>query len=163
MLFRSIENNVRRKIITEHLIDPSFYENMSTLLAEIIKERKANALSYEEYLLKIANLVKQVNEGKADNTPKELKTQAQRALYNNLGKDVQLATLLDTAIIKSKRDGFRGNLAKEREVKSAIYNTLKNYSKSSDTITLGEPPEKYSLIPTVERIYKIIVEQKNDY
>lgn len=159
----TIENNVRRKIITEHLIDPSFYENMSTLLAEIIKERKANALSYAEYLLKIANLVKQVNEGMADNTPKELITQAQRALYNNLGKDVILATLLDTAIIRSKRDGFRGNLAKEREVKSAIYNTLKSYSKSSDTITLGEPPEKYSLIPTVERIYKIIVEQKNDY
>ena len=159
----TIENNVRRKIIKDHLIDPSFYENMSTLLAEIIKERKANALSYEEYLSKIASLVKQTYEGKADNTPKELKTQAQIALYNNLGKDVILATLMDSAIKKSKRDGFRGNLAKEREVKSAIYNTLKNYSKGSDTLTIGDPPVDYSIIPTVERIYKIIVEQKNDY
>jgi len=156
----TIENNVRRKIITEHLIDPSFYENMSTLLAEIIKERKANALSYEEYLKMIANLVKQVNEGKADNTPKELKTPALRALYNNLGKDVILASLLDIAIKQGKRDGFRGNLAKERKVKLAIYNTLKNYSKGGDTITLGEPPVDYGIIPTVERIYKIIVEQK---
>ena len=156
----TIENNVRRKIINEHLIDPSFYENMSTLLAEIIKERKANALSYEEYLQKIANLVRQVNEGKADNTPKELKTPAQIVLYNNLNKEVHLATLLDAAIKKSKREGFRGNLAKEREVKSAIYNTLKSYFNGSDTITVGEPPECYSIIPTVERIYKIIVEQK---
>jgi hypothetical protein len=45
-------------------------------------------------------------------------------------------------------------------VKFAIYNTLKKYSKDGDTINLGEPPENYSIIPTVERIYKIIVEQK---
>ncbi|HPT73049.1 MAG TPA: restriction endonuclease subunit R, partial [Candidatus Cloacimonadota bacterium] len=156
----TIENNVRRKIIKEHLIDPSFYENMSTLLAEIIKERRDNALSYEEYLKKIAALVKQVNEGKADDTPAVLKTPAQRALFNNLGKEVQLATLLDAAIKKSKRDGFRGNLAKEREVKSAIYSTLKQYSHGSDTLTVGEPPASYGIIETVERIYKIIVEQK---
>jgi len=156
----TIENNVRRKIIKEHLIDPSFFENMSTLLAEIIKERKDNAISYEEYLKKIAELVRQVNEGKADDTPKELKTPAQRALYHNLGKEAVLATQIDEAIRKSKRDGFRGNLAKEREVKSAIYTTLKQYSHGSDSISVGEPPVTYGIIETVERLYKIIVEQK---
>ncbi len=156
----TIENNVRRKIIKEHLIDPSFYENMSTLLAEIIKERKDNALNYEEYLKKIAALVKQVNEGKADDTPEELKTPAQRALYNNLGKDVHLATLMDIAIKKAKRDGFRGNLAKEREVKSAIYNTLSQYSKPEDSTLAVDAQAGYGIIQTVERIYKIIVEQK---
>lgn len=156
----TIENNVRRKIIKEHLIDPAFYENMSTLLAEIIKERRANAISYEEYLNKIAELIKQVNEGRGDDTPEELKTSAQRALYNNLGKDVKLATLLDAAIKTSKRDGFRGHLVKEREVKSAIYTTLKNYANGSDSISVGDPPESYGLIQTVERIYKIVVEQK---
>lgn len=156
----TIENNVRRKIIKEHLIDPAFYENMSTLLAEIIKERRENAISYEEYLNKIAELIKQVNEGRGDDTPEELKTSAQRALYNNLGKDVKLATLLDAAIKTSKRDGFRGNLVKEREVKSAIYTTLKNYANGSDNISVGDPPESYGLIQTVERIYKIVVEQK---
>lgn len=156
----TIENNVRRKIIKEHLIDPAFYESMSTLLAEIIKERKDNAINYAEYLKKIAKLVQQINEGKGDDTPEVLKTPAQRALFNNLGKDAQLAILIDSAIRKSKRDGFRGNLAKEREVKSAIYSTLKTYSKDNDTIALGDPPVSYGLIQTVERIYKIIAEQK---
>jgi type I restriction enzyme R subunit len=156
----TIENNVRRKIIKEHLIDPSFFENMSTLLAEIIKERKANAVSYAEYLEKIAKLVQQVNEGKTDDTPEILKTPAQRVIYNNLGKDERLAILIDTAIKKSKRDGFRGNLAKEREVKSSIYSTLKDYSKGMDTITLGEPPVTYGIVQTVESIFKIIVEQR---
>ena len=32
----TIENNVRRKIIKEHLNDPAYYEKMSTLLDEII-------------------------------------------------------------------------------------------------------------------------------
>jgi len=156
----TVENNVRRKIIREHLNDPAFFENMSTLLAEIIKERKANAVSYEEYLKKIALLVKQVNEGKAEDTPEVLKTPAQRALYNNLGKDGELAIMLDLAIRKSKRDGFRGNLAKEREVKAAIYNTLKAYTKAGETIQVGDPPVTYGINDTVERLYKIVVEQK---
>ncbi|MEW6242067.1 MAG: HsdR family type I site-specific deoxyribonuclease, partial [Chloroflexota bacterium] len=42
-----IENNVRRKIIREHLNDPAFYEKMSTLLDEIIAARKAKAIEYE--------------------------------------------------------------------------------------------------------------------
>lgn len=156
----TIENNVRRKIIKEHLIDPSFFENMSTLLAEIIKERKDKAISYEEYLKKIARLVQQVNEGKTDDTPENLKTPAQRVIYNNLGKDVKLALLIDAAIKKSKRDGFRGNLAKEREIKASIYNTLKDYTKGNDSITLGEPPISYGIEQTVERIFKIIAEQR---
>lgn len=156
----TIENNVRRKIIREHLIDPSFFESMSTLLAEIIKERRENAVNYAEYLERIAKLVQQVNEGKTDDTPEILKTPAQRVIYNNLGKDEHLALLIDAAIRKSKRDGFRGNLAKEREIKSEIYNTLKNYSKETDTIALGDPPVSYGIVQTVERIFKIIIEQK---
>lgn len=156
----TIENNVRRKIIREHLIDPSFFESMSTLLAEIIKERRENAINYAEYLERIAELVQQVNEGKTDDTPEILKTPAQRVIYNNLGKDEHLALLIDAAIRKSKRDGFRGNLAKEREIKSEIYNTLKNYSKETDTIALGDPPVSYGIVQSVERIFKIIIEQK---
>ena len=157
----TIENNVRKKIIREHLIDPAFFDDMSTLLAAIIKERKENALSYEEYLKKIAKLVNQVNEGKSEDTPEVIKTNAQKALYNNLGKDEKLAILVDEAIKNSKRDGFRGNLAKEREIKFAIYNTLKGYSLDENTLNLGEPPVPYGIEQTVERIFKIIIEQKD--
>jgi hypothetical protein len=46
----TIENNVRSKIIKEHLTDPDFYEKMSALLDEIIAARKAKAIEYEAYL-----------------------------------------------------------------------------------------------------------------
>ena len=158
----TIENNVRKKIIKEHLIDPAFFEEMSKLLAEIIKERKANAISYEEYLKRIAELAKQVNEGKSEETPEVLKTPAQRALYNNLGKDENLAMQVDEAVKSVKRDGWRGNLAKEREIKAEIYKILSNYQKinendlvSEDLVEFGNKTKN-----DVEYVFKIIREQK---
>jgi type I restriction enzyme R subunit len=59
----TIENNVRSKIIKDQLLDPSFYGKMSELLSEIIKQRKAKALEYQEYLERIAELIKEVNSG----------------------------------------------------------------------------------------------------
>lgn len=81
----TIENNVRRKIIKEHLNDPAYYETMSALLDEIIAARKAKAIEYEQYLKRIAELAKQVEAGQAEDTPEPLKkSPALRALYNNL-------------------------------------------------------------------------------
>src|SRR4029450_689346 len=81
----TIENNVRRKILKEHLSDPAYYEKMSALLDEIIAARKAKAIEYEDYLQCIAALAKQVEAGQADDTPEVLKNSpALRALYNNL-------------------------------------------------------------------------------
>lgn len=158
----TIENNVRKKIIKEHLIDPAFFEEMSKLLAEIIKERKANAISYEEYLKRIAELAKQVNEGKSEETPEVLKTPAQRALYNNLGKDENLAMQVDKAVKSVKRDGWRGNLAKEREIKAEIFKILSNYQKSNENKPVGELLVEYGNKTEnhVERVFKIIREQK---
>jgi len=53
----TIENNVRRKILKEHLGDPAYFAWMSALLDEIITARKAKALDYEAYLRRIASLV----------------------------------------------------------------------------------------------------------
>ena len=70
----TIENNVRSKIIKEHLNDPAFYEKMSALLDEIIAARKTKAIEYEEYLKRIAELAKRVEAGQAEETPKALNT-----------------------------------------------------------------------------------------
>jgi len=156
----TIENNVRKKIIKEHLIDPEFFKKMSKLLKAIIKERKTNAISYKAYLQKVAKLVKEVNEGKNEETPKILTTTAQRALYNNLGKDEVLAMQIDKAVKSSKRDEWRGHLAKENEIKAGIYKQLMSYQKDTGRDIANEPPEPYGIEYKVERIFKIIKEQK---
>lgn len=136
----TIENNVRRKIIKEHLIDPAYFEEMSKLLSEIIKERKDNAVSYEEYLKKIADLAKRVNTMIRDDLPARIQTLAQRALYNNLGKNESLAIAMDEAIKRVKKADFRGNQQKENEIKAEIYKILKDEKE-------------------VERIFSIIKQQ----
>ncbi|CAN2040382.1 type I restriction enzyme, R subunit [Candidatus Magnetomoraceae bacterium gMMP-15] len=137
----TIENNVRKKIIKEHLIDPAFFEKMSKLLAEIIKERKNKAISYEEYLIKIAELAKKVNEGKSEETPDTLKTPAQRTLYNNLNKNEKLAMQIDKAVKKSRPADWRGNKPRENVIKAELYKIIND-------------------IDEVERIFIIIKEQR---
>jgi len=156
----TIENNVRRKIIKEHAIDPAFFEEMSRLLAEIIEQRKANAINYEEYLKQVAALVEKINEGKDEQTPETLRTVAQRALYNNLGKNERLALIIDEAVKRVKRDGFRGHLPKEREIKKEIHKELLAYENQTETNMAQEPPAPYGLENKVEAIFNIVREQK---
>ena len=134
---------MRSKIIKDHLIDPAFFEEMSKLLDSIIKERKANAVSYEEYLKKIAELAKKVHEGKSESTPDALNTPAKRALYNNLGEDEGLALAVHEKVVTYRPDNWKGNRTKEQVIKSKLFEVL------------GDEKE-------VERIFPI-VKQQSEY
>jgi type I restriction enzyme, R subunit len=117
----TIENNIRRLIIDEMPTNPKYYENMSALLDELIKERKEEARNYKEYLARIVELSKKTkNPAQSTTYPKSLNSNAKRALYDNLGQNEDLTTALDAEIYHIKKDGWRGDLIKEREVKYAI-------------------------------------------
>jgi type I restriction enzyme R subunit len=137
----TIENNVRSKIIKEHLNDPAYYEKMSELLDEIIAARKAKAIQYEEYLKRIAELAKGVEAGQASETPEPVNTPGKRALFNNLNQNEQLALRIDETIKKMRPDDWRGVQPKERVVKGALYGILQDAAE-------------------VERIFLIIKAQK---
>lgn len=122
----TIANNVRSTIIKEHLNDPAFYEKMSKLLDEIIASLRAKRLDYEAYLARIADIARQVHTGRGDDTPVQLDTAGRRALYNNLGQDIDLALKIDAAVKNDRPDGWRGVLAKEQAVKRAIYKVVQN-------------------------------------
>jgi type I restriction enzyme R subunit len=120
----TIENNVRAKIVKEHLNDPAFYERISALLDEIIKARKAKALDYEAYLAQIGDLITSMVTGHSDTTPPALDTAGKRALYNNLGENEDLALELDAAVKANRPNAWRGVEAKERAVMAAMYAVL---------------------------------------
>lgn len=160
----TIENNVRRKIIKEHLNDPDFYEKMSALLDEIIAARKAKAIEYEEFLKRIAELAKTVQAGQGDDTPAPLDTPGKRALYNNLKVEerpvgtsenrgdyivpgdsvLELALKIDETVKRVRPDGWRGVQPREQAIKQALYDVLQDVAE-------------------VERIFKIIFEHKGEY
>ena len=117
----TIENNVRRLIIDETPTNPKYYENMSVLLDELIKDRKAETKDYEEYLSKIVELSKKVrNPADSSSYPECLISNATRALYDNLGNNTKVALDIDDEIKYTKKDGWRENIFKQREVRNAI-------------------------------------------
>jgi len=120
----TIENNVRRKIVKEHLNDPAYYEKMSTLLDEIIVARKTKAIEYERYLKRIAELSQKVQAGYSAETPEKLNTPGKRALWNNLGQDEALALKIDTAVREMRPDGWRGVPPREQTIKAALYDIM---------------------------------------
>ncbi|NPE27656.1 HsdR family type I site-specific deoxyribonuclease [Methanococcoides sp. SA1] len=158
-----IENNVRKKIIKEHLSDPAYYEKMSVLLDEIIAAIRSKAIEYEEYLKQIADLVTKVEDGQEDETPEELKASpALRAIYNNLGTSwentmhieeegstytpsgdpgLDMAIRIDEAVKQARPDDWRGIDKRENLIKRAMLEVL------------GKEDE-------VERLFLIIKAQK---
>ncbi|MBV5319280.1 MAG: HsdR family type I site-specific deoxyribonuclease, partial [Desulfobulbaceae bacterium] len=132
----TIENNVRSKIIKEHLNDPAYYDKMSAILDEIIKCRKEQADSYEAYLKQIAELAKSVEAGQAEEAPEQLNTPGRRALYNNLRQGAVSGSLFGLA----EPSPEYGNAAKENVIKAALYGILQDVTE-------------------VERIFLIIVKQ----
>ena len=137
----TINNNLRTAIVEERPTNPQYFDRMSVLLDELIQQRREQAIEYEEYLQKIAQLCQQVThpEGSGD-YPASLNTSAKRALYDNLNQDENIAIALDNAIRSTKKDNWRGSRIKQREVKNAI----KKYLPDADE---------------VNRIFEIVKEQ----
>ena len=130
---------------------PELLRKMSTLLDEIIADRKAEAIEYEEYLRRIARLAREVEEGLAEDTPEQLKNSpALRALYNNLkmagGTTAQAdrvaeapeeydasvdpvlekAKKIDAKVKQVRPDEWRGVQAREQVIKAALYGILQD-------------------------------------
>jgi type I restriction enzyme R subunit len=139
-----IENNVRSKIVEEHLLDPKYFDHMSVLLQELIVRRKQETINYQQYLKEIAELIKKVNQGKEDGIPKSLNTKGKVALYHTLEENEVLTLACEEAVQYAKQDGFRENLAKQKLVKKAIYDVVDDVNK-------------------VEQVYRIIDAHKDEY
>lgn len=72
-----------------------------------------------------------------------LNTRARRALYDNLEKDEQLAIAVDTAIQRTKKDGWRGDRIKEREVRYAILEVLQDETLANKILEIVKNQVEY--------------------
>ena len=145
----TIENNVRKTIIQQRMSDPTFFDSMSAQLDEVIAARKSKAIKYEEYLKRIAEIVKTVDAGKSDDTPSELDSPGRRAIFNvlkSVGSDdteqqVDLAMKIDETVRQVHPDGWRGVQSKEQVIKAALYGVLQDVDR-------------------VEELFEVIKQQK---
>ena len=84
-----------------------------------------------------------MNRGRNESTPDKIKTPGQRALFNNLEKNEELALAIHNKIMEIKPDAWRGNSPRENMIKAGLYEILKDEAE-------------------VERIFAII-EKQNEY
>ena len=143
-----IINNVRKTIIREQLTDPRFYEQMSKLLDDLIKQNRTDATAYEEFLRKAEALVKRLAAKQTDEgVPAALHGKREATvIYNNLprileagraeaagmsepsfdyGDDpVKLALEIDRVMRERAPAGWRGDQAREAQVLNALFPLL---------------------------------------
>jgi len=121
----TIENNIRKVIIEERPGNPKYYDKMSELLEELIRQRKKKASEYAKYLEKLAELAKKVKRTEGmEKYPETLTTEGQRALYDTVDKNEELAKVMDETVKYTAKDDWRGNPIKERQVKQAVKKIL---------------------------------------
>jgi type I restriction enzyme R subunit len=125
----TIENNVRKTIVDENPVNPKYYEQMSVLLDELINQRRQQAVTYQEYLQRIRELsIRVIRPGHTTTDyPATIDSNTKRALYDNFGKDEQLATKIDEAIRHTKKADWVGDRFKEREIANAVRQETAGY------------------------------------
>ncbi len=125
---------------------------MSKLLTEVIADRKAGAIEYEEYLKRIAEIVRKVDAGKADDTPVQLDSPGKRAIFNLLRKAgdgvkpeeaVDLVVEIDETVKTVRPDGWRGVQAKEQIIKAALYGILQDADQVEELFTIISAQREY--------------------
>ena len=147
----TIENNVRSKIIKEHLNDPAFYEKMSALLDEIIAARKAKAIEYEEYLKRIAELAKKVEAGQAEETPENAGHARQAGpLQQSRARTKTLALRIDDAVRRVRPDGWRGVQAREQVIKAALYGVLQDVAEVERIFLIIKAQSGILMVTTIQ-------------
>jgi len=135
-----IINNVRKTIIRDQLTDPKFYEQMSKLLDDLIKQSREDTAAYEAFLKQAEALAKQlVAKQSANGAPASLHGRREATvIFNNLGslprstfayptgaeEQAALALRIDTVIRENAPAGWKGDQAREAQVQNALFTAM---------------------------------------
>ena len=136
----TIINNVRKTIVRDHLTDPMFYDQMSKLLDDLIKQSRTDTADYEQFLRNAEALVKRLeNKQPSAGIPAALHGNREATIiFNNLGtiaaetfcypsRDDDKATMalhLDWVVRESAPAGWKGDNIKENQILNALYPEL---------------------------------------
>jgi type I restriction enzyme, R subunit len=140
----TIENNVRKVINEESQTNPKYYDKMSVLLNELIKERKQETIDYLNYLEKIKQLAKDVTDPTGNvSYPTNINTKAKQALYDNLDNDEDLSIILDDAVRYNKLDGWRDGGIKEKKLRIEVNKIIKDPQKTMELMDIIKAQSEY--------------------
>jgi len=135
-----IINNVRKTIIRDQLTDPRFYEQMSKLLDDLIRQSRADTAAYDLIFIQAEALVKRLAARQPDDgVPAVLHGKPEAVvLFNNLAAlpatsfrypsaaadQAALALRIDRAMRERAPAGWYGDQAREAQILNALFPLL---------------------------------------
>jgi type I restriction enzyme R subunit len=132
-----IINNVRKTIIRDQLTDPKFYDEMSKLLDDLIKQKRDDTTSYEQFLKNAEAMIQQLGRKQLSaDVPAVLHGKLEAiVLFNNLAtipsttfqcptdesEKAELALQLDRTVRERAPADWKGDETREKVVLNAIF------------------------------------------
>lgn len=139
----TIENNVRKVIIEKSPINPKYFEKMSELLDALVKERKDQAFDYKQYLKRIVELTKKIQQPSTSDYPESIDTSAKKSLYDNLGEDEALVLNVHEAVVNNMQDDWQNNHFKTKKIRIEVKKVLEDETLTDRTMELLKNQEEY--------------------
>ena len=138
-------NNTRRYVCRRRNSNPNEYKRLSARLERLIKDLEQQRIDYAEFLRR----VKEINEelqGRGLTDDPILRNLAYRALYDNLGNDLELTKKIIGVIDDNRSDGFRTVPGFQRRLRNAISVALKDTAYNPDDIyhIIEHHPEQWT-------------------
>lgn len=124
--------NVRRVINRKRESNPEEYKYFSERINRLLEEYHQEKLEYKELLKSIRALANEIkNQQSVD---PRINSEGKKALYDNLGKDVELALKMNDVIIANAAHGFRTSEVRKKKLYLAIKKALEGTGFSPDAI-----------------------------
>ncbi len=117
----TLSANARKYMVKKRDSNPDYYDKLSEQLNNLLEEMKNGLISYKDALKQLLVLMRKLR-GNSNSYPTQIDTDGKRALYDNLGKDADLAMRVYEAIKVNAEVGFREDKARKRLLRNAIKN-----------------------------------------
>lgn len=124
--------NVRRVINRKRESNPEEYKCFSERINRLLEEYHQEKLEYKELLKSIRALANEIKNQQA--VDPRINSEGKKALYDNLGKDVELALKMNDVIIANAAHGFRTSEVRKKKLYLAIKKALEGTGFSPDAI-----------------------------
>ena len=139
----TLKANTRRVINRKRETNPAEYERLTDKLNRLIEDLKNKNIEYEEYLKGIKALNEEIRNERKYSDPR-LNTPGKKALYDNLGKNIDL-TLKVIEVVRTKAQmNWRNNVMRKRMLQMAVTEVLKD--SSFDIVTIMNILDRKSVV-----------------
>jgi type I restriction enzyme R subunit len=117
--------NMYRVVNSERPNNPAYYDKISALLKQLLEDVKNGKMSYKELIERLIQKVREMK-GQKGVYPITITTLGMKALYDNLGKNEELAIKVHQTVKENAKDGWRDLSvpAKIKKVRRAVSEAL---------------------------------------